>query len=122
MHSAAQPSERERDRCSRMWLIFDGVAQRPLKGTGGLGGAVDGLITEILGGSRHRGLINPSFHLGGGAGAKSTPQTGLRHISNRSRVCRNGNWKMASGDWRRKATSPEAKFQNLPARHSGAPA
>ena len=69
-----------------------------------------------------RGLINPSFHLGGGAGAKSTPQTGLRHISNRSRVCRNGNWKMASGDWRRKATSPEAKFQNLPARHSGAPA
>ena len=35
--------------------------------------------------------INPSFHIGGGAGAKSTPQTGLRHISNRSRACRNGN-------------------------------
>ena len=62
--------------------------------------------------------INPSFHLGGGAGAKSTPQTGLRHISNRSRVCRNGNWKMASGDWRRKATgfraeSPEFAGQRL---------
>jgi hypothetical protein len=53
VHSAAQPSERKRDRCSRMGLIFDGVAQRPLKGTGGLGGAVDGLITEILGGTRH---------------------------------------------------------------------
>ena len=53
MHSAAQPSERERDRCSRMGLIFDGVAQRPLKGTGGLRSAVDGLITEILGGTRH---------------------------------------------------------------------
>src|ERR1700730_8779338 len=38
---------------------------------------------------------------GGGAGAKSTPQTGLRHTSNRSRAYRNGNWKMASGDWRR---------------------
>ena len=37
-------------------------------------------------------------------------------LSNRSRTCRNGNWKMASGDWRRKAPSPEAKFQNLPAR------
>jgi hypothetical protein len=62
--------------------------------------------------------INPSFHLGGGAGAKSTPQTGLRHISNRSRTCRNGNWKMASGDWRRKATgfraeSPEFAGQRL---------
>ena len=33
---------------------------------------------------------------------------GLRHISNRSRVYRNGNWKMATGDWRRKATSPDA--------------
>jgi NAD(P)-dependent dehydrogenase (short-subunit alcohol dehydrogenase family) len=31
-------------------------------------------------------------------------QTGLRHISNRSRACRNGNWKMPSRDWRRKAT------------------
>src|SRR4029077_14243256 len=40
--------------------------------------------------------INPSFHFGGGAVAKSTPQTGLRHISNRSQVCRNGNWKRSS--------------------------
>jgi hypothetical protein len=45
-----QLSERERDRCSRIGLIFDGVAQRPLKGTGGLGGAVDGSVLEILGG------------------------------------------------------------------------
>jgi hypothetical protein len=47
---------------------------------------------------------------------------GLRHISNRSRVYRNGNWKMATGDWRRKATSPEPKVRNLPAKDSGAPA
>jgi hypothetical protein len=54
VHSAEQPSERERDRCSRIGLFFDGVAQRPLKGTGGLGGAVDGLVIEIfLGGIRH---------------------------------------------------------------------
>ena len=30
--------------------------------------------------------INPSFHLGGGQARKSTPQTGLRHISNRCRT------------------------------------
>ena len=40
MHSAEPPSERERDRYSRIRLFFDGVAQCPLKGTGGLGGAV----------------------------------------------------------------------------------
>jgi hypothetical protein len=50
------------------------------------------------------------------------PQTGLRHTSNRSRACRNGNWKMASRDWRCNATSPHLTFQNLPARDSGAPA
>jgi len=39
------------------------------------------------------------------------PQAGLRHTSNRSRACRNGNWKMASRDWRRrKATSPHLTF------------
>ena len=52
----------------------------------------------------------------------AAPQTGLRPISNRSQACRNGNWKMASRDWRRKATSPDLKFQNLPTRDSGAPA
>jgi hypothetical protein len=52
----------------------------------------------------------------------AAPKTGLRHVSNRSRACRNGNWKMASGDWRRKATgfraeSPEFASQRLgPAR------
>jgi hypothetical protein len=66
--------------------------------------------------------VNRSFHLGGGAGAKSAPQTGLHHISNRSQACRNGNWKMASRDWLDKATSPHLKFQNVPARDSGAPA
>jgi hypothetical protein len=35
---------------------------------------------------------------------------------------RNGNWKMASRDWRRQASSLDRKFQNLPARDSGAPA
>jgi hypothetical protein len=53
---------------------------------------------------------------------RRAPQTGVRHTSNRSRACRNGNWKMASRDWRRKAISPHLKFQNLPARDSGAPA
>ena len=43
-------------------------------------------------------------------------QTGLRHISNRSRARRNGNWKMASRDWLDKATSRHLKFQNVPAR------
>jgi transposase len=52
----------------------------------------------------------------------AAPQTGLRHISDRSRVYRNGNWKMVSRDWRRKATSSEPKVRNLPARDSGAPA
>jgi hypothetical protein len=42
--------------------------------------------------------------------------------SNRSRACRNGNWKMASRDWRAKATSPEPKVQNLPTGDRGAPA
>jgi hypothetical protein len=49
-------------------------------------------------------------------------QTGLRHISDRSRACRNGNWKMPSRDWRRKATGPDPKMQNSPTRDSGAPA
>jgi len=53
VHSAEQPSERECDRYSRIRLFFDGVAQCPLKGTGGVGGAVDGLVIEILGGIRH---------------------------------------------------------------------
>ena len=39
----------------------------------------------------------------------AAPRTGLRHISNRSRACRNGNWKMASRDWRRKATGSRAE-------------
>jgi Hydantoinase B/oxoprolinase len=53
VHSAEYPSERERDRYSRIRLFFDGVAQCPLEGTGGLGGAVDGLTIEVLGGIRH---------------------------------------------------------------------
>jgi hypothetical protein len=40
----------------------------------------------------------------------AAPQTGLRPISNRSQARRNGNWKLASRDWRRKATSPDPKF------------
>jgi len=56
------------------------------------------------------------------ANPKGSPFKRLRHTSNRSRACRNGNWKMASRDWRRKATSPHLTFQNLPARDSGAPA
>jgi hypothetical protein len=32
VHSAEQPSERKRDRCSRMGLIFDSVAQRHFTG------------------------------------------------------------------------------------------
>jgi hypothetical protein len=39
-----------------------------------------------------------------------------------SRACRNGNWKMVSRDWRRKATSPDPRVRNLPVRDSGAPA
>ena len=53
MHSAEQPSERERDSYGRIRLFFDGVAQCPLKGTGGVGGAVDGLAIEVLGRIRH---------------------------------------------------------------------
>jgi hypothetical protein len=92
-------------------------------------------VPKIRGFSRERQLLAAGSHpnpigklcvaiscaqaFAGGAGAKSTPQTGLRHISNRSRACRNGNWKMASRDWLDKATSPHLKFQNLPARTRG---
>jgi hypothetical protein len=34
-------------------------------------------------------------------------------VSNRSRACRNGNWKMASGDWRRKATGFRAESPGI---------
>ena len=40
----------------------------------------------------------------------------------RSPACRNGNWKMASRDWRSKATDPGLKLQDLPAGDSGGPA
>ncbi len=53
VHSSEQPSEAERDGYCRIRLIFDGVAQCLLKGTGGLGGAVDGLAIEVLGGIRY---------------------------------------------------------------------
>jgi site-specific DNA recombinase len=49
-------------------------------------------------------------------------RTGLRPISNRYAARRNGNWKMASRDWRRKATDPGPKVWKLPARDTGAPA
>jgi hypothetical protein len=49
-------------------------------------------------------------------------QTGLRHISNQSRACRNGNWKTASRDWRRKATTPHLRAQNLSTGDLGVPA
>ena len=69
MHSAEQPSERERDRYSRIRLFFDGVAQCPLKGTGGLGGAVDGLPIEVLGGIRHfTGLFLGTYQCSSGIG------------------------------------------------------
>jgi hypothetical protein len=42
VHSSEQPSDAERDCYCRIGLIFDGMAQRLLKGTAGLGGAVDG--------------------------------------------------------------------------------
>ena len=50
VHSSEQPSEAKRDGYCRIGLIFDGVAQCLLKGTGGLGGAVDGFAIEVLGG------------------------------------------------------------------------
>ena len=79
VHSAEQPSERERDRYSRIRLFFDGVAQCPLKGTGGVGGAVDGLVIEILGGIRHftglfLGISNSTVEISAGS-------RGLWHIS-----------------------------------------
>ena len=37
-------------------------------------------------------------------------------------VCRNGNWKTASRDWRRKGTGPDPKVRNLLTRDCGAPA
>jgi hypothetical protein len=44
----------------------------------------------------------------------------IQHTSNRSRACRNGNWKMVSRDWRHEATSPDRKFHNLLTRDCGA--
>jgi len=52
VHSSEQPTEAERDCYCRIRLIFDGVAQSLLKGTGRLGGVVDGLAIEVLGGIR----------------------------------------------------------------------
>jgi hypothetical protein len=53
VHSSEQPSEAKRDGYCPIGLIFDGVAQCLLKGTDGLGGAVDGLAIEVLGGIRY---------------------------------------------------------------------
>jgi hypothetical protein len=64
VHSSEQPSKTERDCYSRIRLIFDGVAQRFLKRTGGLprgfcgrvgnlGSAIKRLVVAVLGGIRH---------------------------------------------------------------------
>jgi hypothetical protein len=75
VHSSEQPSKTERDCYGRIRLIFDGVAQRFLKGTGSLprgfcgrvgnlGGAVNRLAVKVLGGVRYFAGDASSLFLG----------------------------------------------------------
>jgi hypothetical protein len=50
VHSSEQPSEAKRDGYCRIGLIFDGVAQSLLKGTGRLPCGIGGGIGDLRGG------------------------------------------------------------------------
>src|SRR5450830_12758 len=81
--------------------------------------------------ARHRRLVDwlsriaDGFSCGGTVAldARCAPlRNGLRRLSNRSPVRRNGNWKIKSRDWRHKTPAQEPKVWKLLSRDSGAPA
>jgi hypothetical protein len=76
MHAAEQPAEAKRDSDRRVRLRFDrdaqrtleracGLARRPVGGIGEVGGAVDGVVIEILSGVRRVAGNAAGLFLGG---------------------------------------------------------